>query len=320
MPAVPAPPAGATTIVLNWHWACADPPPHARRRRRHRLRVVQHRHLRARRRAPATRAIWRRRSRPRRRPLRELVSRRPIQTALQAAPPAPRCHTAAAQRAADRAAAVIPPAARLPRSCRSRSQRCTRLRSTRAFSSTPPDDVSAEDAAPPRRAGVIRRPDEPPGDTAGATASPVACTPLSRPVSLRQPLSPQRSIAGRTRRRQPQPCRRPAPGARPGAADRSAVQRRRPSCLRRVRRRRTAADRALVVAFASALALAFLYAIYSALRTRVGRASGPRQRGQSASARLSSRLSTNAAATRRSNPQDRSERCARCFSRSCWWR
>src|SRR6476646_7607597 len=27
MPAVPAPPAGATTIVLNWHWACADAPP-----------------------------------------------------------------------------------------------------------------------------------------------------------------------------------------------------------------------------------------------------------------------------------------------------
>ena len=27
MPAVPAPPAGATTIVLNWHWACAEPPP-----------------------------------------------------------------------------------------------------------------------------------------------------------------------------------------------------------------------------------------------------------------------------------------------------
>jgi hypothetical protein len=27
VPAVPAPPAGATTIVLNWHWACADPPP-----------------------------------------------------------------------------------------------------------------------------------------------------------------------------------------------------------------------------------------------------------------------------------------------------
>jgi hypothetical protein len=24
---VPAPPAGATTIVLNWHWACADAPP-----------------------------------------------------------------------------------------------------------------------------------------------------------------------------------------------------------------------------------------------------------------------------------------------------
>jgi hypothetical protein len=27
LPAVPAPPAGATTIVLNWHWDCADPPP-----------------------------------------------------------------------------------------------------------------------------------------------------------------------------------------------------------------------------------------------------------------------------------------------------
>jgi hypothetical protein len=27
MPAVPAPPAGATTVVLNWHWACAAPPP-----------------------------------------------------------------------------------------------------------------------------------------------------------------------------------------------------------------------------------------------------------------------------------------------------
>ena len=26
-PSVPAPPAGATTVVLNWHWACADPPP-----------------------------------------------------------------------------------------------------------------------------------------------------------------------------------------------------------------------------------------------------------------------------------------------------
>ena len=26
-PAVPAPPAGATTIVLNWHWSCAEPPP-----------------------------------------------------------------------------------------------------------------------------------------------------------------------------------------------------------------------------------------------------------------------------------------------------
>ncbi len=27
MPSVPAPPAGATTIVLNWHWACSEPPP-----------------------------------------------------------------------------------------------------------------------------------------------------------------------------------------------------------------------------------------------------------------------------------------------------
>jgi hypothetical protein len=27
MPSVPAPPAGATTIILNWHWACGDPPP-----------------------------------------------------------------------------------------------------------------------------------------------------------------------------------------------------------------------------------------------------------------------------------------------------
>ena len=27
MPSVPAPPTGATTIVLNWHWACSDAPP-----------------------------------------------------------------------------------------------------------------------------------------------------------------------------------------------------------------------------------------------------------------------------------------------------
>jgi hypothetical protein len=27
IPAVPTPPPGATTIVLNWHWDCADPPP-----------------------------------------------------------------------------------------------------------------------------------------------------------------------------------------------------------------------------------------------------------------------------------------------------
>jgi hypothetical protein len=27
VPEVPAPPPGATTIVLNWHWSCADPPP-----------------------------------------------------------------------------------------------------------------------------------------------------------------------------------------------------------------------------------------------------------------------------------------------------
>jgi hypothetical protein len=27
VPAVPSPPAGATTIILNWHWACAEPPP-----------------------------------------------------------------------------------------------------------------------------------------------------------------------------------------------------------------------------------------------------------------------------------------------------
>jgi hypothetical protein len=27
MPTVPAPPPGATTVVLNWHWACSVPPP-----------------------------------------------------------------------------------------------------------------------------------------------------------------------------------------------------------------------------------------------------------------------------------------------------
>jgi hypothetical protein len=27
VPAVPSPPAGATTIILNWHWACDEPPP-----------------------------------------------------------------------------------------------------------------------------------------------------------------------------------------------------------------------------------------------------------------------------------------------------
>lgn len=267
---MPAPPAGATTIVLNWHWACAEPPPT--------LDV-----------AGATICVScniaisvRVGSPGNTGDLAQTIAAQTaataagiaqtIQTALQAAPsaatplpPAP---------LPDAAPAVIPPVGATPAFVAVTVPALHAYPIDAGILVTPFDDLSAQDAprhgAPlsfgvPTSAG--RQSPQNSGGNSGGVAGALTTALIALPAASANLLSPQRSTAGRTgagSRSTTVGARRPArapaaPTAPPSAPDPMVLAAGAPS---------THGDGpGVVVAIVSALALAFLYAVYSALRT-----------------------------------------------------
>ena len=321
-PAVPAPPAGATTIVLNWHWACADPPPT--------LDVAGVTIC-----VSCNIAISVRVGSPGNTgDLAQTIAAQTaataagiaqtIQTALQAAPPAATPLPPAPL--PDAPPAVIPPVGATPAFVPVAVPALHAYPIDAGILVTPFDDRLGGGCSPPRRAVVLRRPDE--------------RRPAERPTPWRLRWGRRRAQHGPDRascslrqasfspavdrwahrRRQPQHhCRRPAPGARPGGADRSPFSagshRARGGCAVDARGR-TGRGRGDRLGPGAGISLRGLIRPAHS----VGRAAGARCWGEAASARLSPHLSTTAAAHAATTPNDRSERCARCFSRSCWWR
>jgi hypothetical protein len=273
MPAVPSPPAGATTIVLNWHWACVDPPPT--------LDV-----------AGATICVScniaisvRVGSPGNTGDLAQTIAAQTaatatgvahtIQTALQAAPPAAAAlPTSVLPPAPPSVIPPVPPAVTPPAAGPAFVAAAALPALLPALHPypidggillTPFDDVSTEDAplhgAPSSFGASTSQARQ---DTAHGVAgrfTPLVAVPVSSGL-----LSPQRSTAGRTGAgsRSPAGARRPARGpAAPGAPPSAPA----PFVLAAGAPLTHGGGPGVVVAIASALSLAFLYAVYSALRT-----------------------------------------------------
>jgi hypothetical protein len=269
-PAVPAPPAGATTIVLNWHWACAEPPPT--------LDV-----------AGATICVScniaisvRVGSPGNTGDLAQTIAAQTaataagiaqtIQTALQTAPPAGAPLPPAPL--PDAPPAVIPTVGTAPAFVTVAVPAPPAYPIDAGILVTTFDDLSVEDGprhgAPlsfgaPTSAG--RQSAQSSVGSFGGVAGALSTTLIALPPASNNPLSPQRSTAGRTgagSRSTTAGARRPArapaaPTAPPSAPDPMVLAAGTPSTH--------GGGQGVVVAIASALALAFLYAVYSGLRT-----------------------------------------------------
>ena len=269
---MPAPPAGATTIVLNWHWACAEPPPT--------LDVAGVTIC-----VSCNIAISVRVGSPGNTgDLAQTIAAQTaataagiaqtIQTALQAAPAAAAPLPPTPAPLPDAAPAVIPPVGATPGFVLVAVPALHAYPIDAGILVTPFDDLSAEDAprhgAPlsfgvPTSAG--RQSAQSSIGDSGGVAGALSTALIAPSAASDKLLSPQRSTAGRTgagSRSTTAGARRPAraptaPTAPPSAPDPMVLAAGAPSMH---------GDGAgVVVAIASALALAFLYAVYSGLRT-----------------------------------------------------